>query len=161
MIIGRELLNLNKERGDKMGHSIVRWLIVPDTWNFTDEIVEKNPENPINNSLYSACSISYWNVTEDIWNNINYWSHVKSLIKSKDKIFSYNKTDGLFDLNISNNPTLDQFEQYGLEDFSSLVTPNTRVNLNMKDNGNMGAGRIFRQEINVNEFGEIKKIEVK
>ena len=119
MIIGRTLLNPNKERGDKMSHSIVRWLIVPDTWNFTDEIVEKNPENPAKKETTSGYSIATWFTTEDEWNRKFEKIFSNVLIKVNDSYYTYQNNEF-----IKVEPTEENFEEYSVN-LMELVTPNS------------------------------------
>lgn len=49
-----------------MNHSIVRWLTVPDTWDFTDDI-KPDAENPKKNRTASSFAISIWKEEPDTW----------------------------------------------------------------------------------------------
>ena len=119
MIIGRTLLNPNKERGDKMSHSIVRWLIVPDTWDFTDEIIKENPENPAEKATTSGYSIATWFTTEDEWSKKFEKIFSNVLIKTNNSYYTYQNEEF-----IEVEPTQENFENYSV-DLTELVTPNS------------------------------------
>ena len=52
-----------------MNHSIVRWLTVPDTWDFTDDI-KPDAENPKKDRTGSSFAISLYGMKTQIHGNM-------------------------------------------------------------------------------------------
>lgn len=101
-----------------MNYSIVRWLTVPDTWDFTDEIIEENPLNPNENYTTSAYSIATWFTTEDEWDRKFEKIYSNILIRVDNTYYTYQ--DGEF---IEIEPTVENFEEYGVN-LMELLVPN-------------------------------------
>lgn len=87
---------------------------------------------------------------------------MKHLIKSNNQIYSLNEYNRLINPPVSNPPTKEDFELYGLEDLSVLVAPTDRVIYVMQCDGVEGDGRVFSKKITSTEWQRmVQKTRVK
>jgi len=141
-----------------LGYSVVRWLVVPDVWDFEQDIQKEDATNPYrqNTKYYSE---AVWKTNDDTWSHSHgYTTIFRYFIKSLNKMQILSDYEWV-DLGIT-NPTQEDFETYGMESLTPMITPTTIARKTMDDHDALGEGKLFRKTIDVSEFGRIEDIKI-